>query len=378
MAAREMEAAQKALRKTDYESEDDEEQIILLTGPISSSPIRQRSTPEHSAFISSSFDPYSPTVDTRHRQRRDNALFDDGSVASDTIELTTTNPTMATTSVPGGAGYLEMEEEPPRRFNAENEPITTSSGLLLTHRRHSPTARKPAPRLPIQDAGIKTIFDKSDPLKRDDSGFQHVQKDFFEVEHGFSAWKSAMASEESLHGNHRRHSMPMLQARRFLSYVRIWMILSAAFLMLATGVLFHAFGHHEQNAESVTFKQDTTFSSGQGGTGSSALAGQYPISNTAVTGGRNQIILVPMENISELSQRKQQQNPQQQYQFPPGQLGYHTHHNQQETVHHHHGARRLLDIKQEFENWAAHHGKKYHSHEEKERRFKIWNSNHRR
>ena len=35
---------------------------------------------------------------------------------------------------------------------------------------------------------------------------------------------------QDLHGNQRKHSMPMLQARRFLSYVRIWMVLPNACL----------------------------------------------------------------------------------------------------------------------------------------------------
>lgn len=383
MSAWEMEAAQKALRRTDYESDDDdEEQIVLLTGPTPPSTARQHSTPGQSPAISSSFDPYSSTADISHVHGRDNALFDDGSVhtvSSDAIELSTTKPIMAST-VPGGAGYLEMEEEPPRHIYTDSEPITTSSGLLLTHRRHSPVARKPVQRPPLQEnGGIKTIFDKSDPLTRNGAGFQSVQKDYFEVEQGFFAWKSSVSSEDCLHGNNRRHSMPMLQARRFLSYVRIWMVISAAFLMLATGVLFHAFGHHEHNADSVTFKKDISITTvTQGVASPSAVSGQQQaVSNAAISGVTNQIILVPMENISEFSQRKQNIQ-QQQHQFPPRQLGYHTHHYQQETKHRNHGVRRLMDFRQEFENWAAHHGKKYHSHEEKERRFNIWSSNHRR
>jgi hypothetical protein len=470
MAAKEMEAAQKARRRTDYDfdsSEDDdddddeEEEIHLFTAARNgsdddSSPTTwNRSTPEHPLLSPSAFDPYSPTAANTARSTtatgtlwdapvsqsgggadgdRDTSLFDDGSVHTvasidddnkasfdaTTTTTTTTNhnhPTMASSSsVPGGAGYLEMEGEPPRDTFSNNESsasISTSSGLLLTHRRSSPTARRTAPVMMQQELpsrmmplesnsnsnsnGIHTIFDKSDPHTRNTNtngggGFRTVQRDYFEVEHGLFGWNKPLGHEDtsssSLHGNNSRrrhhHSMPMVQARRFLSFVRIWMVVSAAFLVLATGVLFHSFGHrNSSDMDTVSMKDGTSSStgSGQGGAAAAAASGTQQLS------GAGQIILVPMENISDPLQRQQfvaqQQQKQQQYQFPPGQLGYHTHHYQPDSTttsqHQQHGARRVLhEIRQEFEEWVAHHRKQYRSFEEKEHRFQIWSENHER
>ena len=400
-----MEAAQKARRSTDYDSEDDDgerSEIGLLTGSISSSSnLHQRSQPTgshplSSSMISSSFDPYastptqspgvlSPSQEDYPPSHRDNSLFDDGSVHTVDTENQNNNyhTNHTTSSIPGAAGYLEMEEEPPRRILSENEPITTSSGLLLTHRRHSPTAAA-ARRHPPTTTGssttppahspqnhMKTVFDKSDPLARNsNSGFRTIRKDYFEVEHGFHGWKAAQ--EPDFHGNspRRHHSMPMLQARRFLSYVRIWMVISAVFLMLATGVLFHSFGHTETAGSLVVKSGSNTDATVNVASGVASNLGR----------GMNQIILVPMEGISERQQFVGQQQQQQlYYQVPSGQIGYHTHYYQSQGQQHQHGVRRvLLELRQEFEDWVVHHKKQYHSEEEKERRFQVWSDNHHR
>ena len=42
-----------------------------------------------------------------------------------------------------------------------------------------------------------------------------------------------------------------------------------------------------------------------------------------------------------------------------------------------HGVHRILaDLRNEFESWMQKHNKRYHSHEEKEKRFRIWSDNH--
>lgn len=399
MAARELEAAQKALRQSDYDedssSDDDEEMIILSTGSISASPVRKVLVNPTAELVS--FDPYSPSA-----QRNEGALLDDISVHTvETVEEHPCHiPTVRTSMVPGGAGYLEMEEAPPR-YSESSEPITTSSGLMLTHRRHSPTSYRTnlersrdvtaSVANPItsgtrtiitQPNGMQTVFDKSDPLTRDSGNpFHSKQRQFFEVENGFLAWKAS--ADEDLHGNDkRRHSMPILQARRFLSYVRIWMVLSAAFLVLATGVLFHAWGHDPAESVAVKERSDTkaagsaSLSSAAANSGNGA-AQQYVVGGTSFnTGGATQIILVPMQDISDAAKRQQIVTQQQQimrYQVQPPR------HQIPAQQHHQHGIRRALkELRQEFDEWTVHHGKKYHSDDEKEHRFRIWTENHQR
>lgn len=385
MAAEELEAAQKALRKTDYEESDDEDELITEV-PLVPTETRTAQTPLHKRGpmndkpASLSFDPYAEeNMDSKQPPPpRDSALFDDASVHSisnSTIDFT--NDTKTTRSIPGAAGYLEMEEEPPRDIpipiSTVDEEIRTSSGLLLTHRRPSPTARRPEPTSgwtpESPNPRLKTVFDKTDPHARGGKDFRKAQRDYFELEHGFMAWKSATFNATSAK-NGKPHSMHMLQARRFLSYVRIWMVVSAVFLLIATGVLFHSFGHHEP--ESVVKKDSSTGTSSV--QNQAAINGAGASASSAVLNAQ-QIILMPMENVSELSRQKQQE----QKESPMG-IGYHTHHYQpQGHQAAYHGARRaLLSLREEFEEWVTHHGKQYHSVEEKENRFNIWSQNHQR
>jgi len=507
MAARDFEVAQRAFQNKkkknrrdavdvdeEHSSDDEDELIILSTGTISASPERQVLVTEQStnrmdfglsSTISSSssspsafYDPYS-----RQSQTTDHALMDDDDRSVRTVETvrdenpqektqpstsslfhptTTTRtaatmmkPSVTTSWVTGGAGYLEMEDVPPARYTSFEsiEPITTSSGLLLTHRRPSPTSgnnwKSPgggkkdshsssegfsssvspnrvhplrnsiSPHTGnnnsssssstrttiIQHNGVETVFDKSDPLQpgqreSNQNSFESKQRQFFEVEHGFGAWK--MANEQDFYRNDkdgRRHSMPMLQARRFLSYVRIWMVLSAVFLLLATGVLFHAFGHTTPTTDTVMIGTDSTVNNGSG------VTTQYIVGGTTVANGGEvkKIILVPLPDHSQTSkgqlyihQHQQEQviahqihhqqqqvmvdqnqhhqhHPQQRFHYPLQSMQHH-HHQQQE-----HGAQRVLkELRQEFDDWVTHHGKKYHSAEEKEHRFRIWTDNHHR
>lgn len=445
MAARELEAAQSALRKPDYDddsSEDEGEMIILSTGSISASPERRimTQTEEESTMIvpSPGFDPYAPTT---AQSSNTSSLMDDVSVHTvDTIEQPQHHePTARTSLVPGGAGYLEMEEAvPSRRYYNEDDqtaPITTSSGLVLTHRKqqnHSPSpgpshygTQNPERTYPIggggggplkgstfsslgaapgattttvqQRNGMQTVFDKSDPLGRQENGqpstFYSKQRQFFEVEHGFSAWKSAM--NEDGNDKNRRHSMPMLQARRLLSYVRIWMVLSAVFLIVATGVMMHAFGHHSNNSATLEEGKANQNNNGGGSVAAGTAASfntngvnqqQYVVGGTTVTGGSQQIILVPMQDVSDASKRQQllYQQQQQQQQFRGYKVASQQQQQQQQQIpfqqqSQQHGVRRALhELRQEFEDWAHHHGKQYRSTEEKEHRFHVWTENHRR
>jgi hypothetical protein len=364
MAEKQLEAAQKALRRTDYDSFSDEDEEFgsetstsnsflpsSATTSSTSSSIRQRGRPiQHhpllEAATNNSFDPYGPSqssnlaIRTEHsnppnaRFPPNKSLFDDHASQDET---------RATSSlIPGAAGYLEMEEEPPREdptpLEIDNEPIKTSSGLLLTHRR-SPTSKKQPPR-PLD----------SNPH----SAFRNAQKDYFEVETGRFGWNFSSSPRGG------RHSMPMVQARRLLSYVKIWMVISLVLLMAATGVLFHSFGHASTAVDNASMQANSDSAQRSDSAGNGNMMVEVP----------EQIILVPMENISELSEQRRQQEA------PSLQLGgFYNKHSKEE----HHGARRvLIELRDEFESWAQQHGKKYHSDHEKDHRFNVWSQNHHR
>jgi hypothetical protein len=361
--AEELEAAQKALRRMDYdspsESEDEKSQVNPFAGHMPTSSVRQRgrSVPSHHSLEPSSFDPFAPATtsnidiqmqSTAQSSQRppNNSLFDDISVDQ---HRSSDDYTKATSSrVPGAAGYLEMETEPPRNIQVPtgmtDEPIRTSSGLQLTHRR-SPTAKRPPPS-----------FERDANNPHLQHSFRNAQKDYFEVENGYYGRKAD--------SNRGTHSMPMVQARRFLSYVRIWMVISAVFLMAATGVLFHSFGHAEAVSADGTVIQQAKTDHQRSVSTATDTSNQVP----------DQIILIPMDNISEIAQQQQQQQQLLQQESPNRKLS--SRHNKQPEEH---GIRHVLhDARQEFETWVAEHGKQYHSKHEKEHRFNVWRQNHHR
>ena len=345
MAEEQLEAKQRALRRTDYDSlSDGEEDSNALTNfpdssPAPSSQIRQRGRPvPNQPQPTSTFDPYAPaniannTSFQLHTNPPQNSLMDDISVEMSPIE---DERRASSSGIPGAAGYLEMDGSPPRESHPtpinmlENEPITTSSGLMLTHRRSPANTPNPA------------IFDNGT--------FRNVQKDYFEVENNYFNSKSPYE---------RKNTMVMVQVRRFMSYVKIWVAISAIFLLAATGVFLHSFGHSNKSGDtqvkSDAQQQDT------------AAYTVYQANEP------QQIILRPMENISELAKGEKQHRHIQE-ETPSMLLSFHHKQQQQHGVGH-----VILNLRDEFESWVQHHGKTYHSHEEKEHRFSIWTQNHHR
>ena len=398
MAEKQLEARQKALRRTDYDSlSDGEEDRSEYTSfpsnsstSSSSSSMRNRggrqcqSVPIHEQALklkSPLFDPYAPASDP--------APAPDPSNTSSNVDSTNTsiNPpatsllddeSVHTTSslIPGAAGFLEMEEEPPREtplspldLNDDNEPIKTSSGLLLTHRR-SPTNKKNSSEFDLRGGG-----------GGGGGAFRNAQKDYFEVENGY--WNDNSKS--------RRNTMGMLQARRFMSYVRIWVAISAVLLLVATGVLFHSFGHKpSEAAEDFTADTQQQSSVSSSSSSSSSFAqnnnNNNNNNNAQVPLAQQQIILVPMENISKLTDKGEKQTnrrlgemepPSMELGFPHGHDNKKHRGNKRHSHQQQHGVRRVVsDLRDEFEAWVKQHGKTYHSHNEKEHRFHIWSDNH--
>jgi hypothetical protein len=255
----------------------------------------------------------------------------------------------------GIAGLLEMEAEPSRTtpgrverpqqqqrneqsFASPFEPIRTSSGLLLTHRR-TPHESKPQ----------RSSVHRDTPYKGDD---ENEKK-----RNGFSAYSGSPVNRRTFNANERfetespwsaQHSDPyspkagsfLHQAQRILSVARLGVIASGIALLLGTIVLLHSV-HHERTASSAV--ADSTHQQQQGSQSGRVVTLDDPLPD--------RIILVPFQNYT-------------QHRAPPNQ-------------------RRLLDrvvsdMRTEFESWVQHHDKVYHTHAEKEKRFNIWTKNHER
>jgi len=327
-----------------------------------------------------------------------NSLFDDDdSTAAVSVELPTfTNDprqetvgttatastfsahadTRATSSlIPGAAGYLEMEEEPPRddvyrdSTNGSSEPIKTDSGLLLTH-------RKVPAAMAMHRNDHQRPQQSSRPAVGAKNAFRNTQQDYFEVENGFfNTFSSTKDRYFHNRGGHYggysgglgggsgsgKHSMVMVQARRLMSFVKIWMIVFAMILLAMTGVLFHSFGHKETTVESSSLESGSTAS----------LSMADVLVPDSVLDAPEAILLVPLEDASQISQINRNHRLQE----------YHQEIHLQ-PLHEHasaFGPRRFLkDLRQEFEDWVIHHNKSYHSKEEKEKRYGIWVDNHQR
>lgn len=335
MAERQLEIAQKALRRPDYDSLSDSEDGDCTTRVIDdnlsakSSFMRQRGQPLDVALsatrdhkVTSSFDPYAQPSETI----RTPSLFDDSSAENGSTHSNSQQQPPSSSTIPGisgAAAYLEMEEEPPRPPPMIGEPIKTDSGLLLTHRR-SPNVKKPQPARPGR----------------------HAQTDYFEVEHGRPSY-----------ARDSRNSMLKFQARRLKSYVKIWMVISAAFLLATTVVLLHSFGHAEAREDNSTipaYQQAVDYQQSE----------QQPLmvnNRASIEGGK--VILLPIEEDQQVSEKSDQKF------YSSGQI--HIQQNDQ-----HNTRRHLMDLKGEFESWILHHGKTYESAKEKEHRFHIWSDNH--
>lgn len=306
---------------------------------------------------------------------------------------TTTTTTRATSVVPGAAGYLEMEEEPPRRSSAgsmmvgvgggtttasatsaseqyyrpssarPSQQIRTDSGLYLTHRKAPAThtqQQQPPPRR-------FNLHQQRQPSESFIGGiFRHLQHDYFAG--GMGGLSGGLGAVRP--GGRGRHSMAMVQARRFMSLVRIWIVLAALAVLAMTGVFFHSLGHKEIQGDMET--QPVENQEGQ-----VSMNDVFANANSIEVTPPQEILLLPLDGISKLSSSSSQHGDlQQQYQLQPSTMGGGGRHHLSHDQHQHH--RMLMDLRQDFEAWILHHNKSYHSAEEKERRFSIWTNNHHR
>jgi hypothetical protein len=313
---------------------------------------------------------------------------------------------------PGTAGFLEMEEEPPREVYETNignnnnnsttafggESIKTDSGLVLTHRKTN-TNTNPSPSPYRNNNQQNGNGDQHQDVFRD------TQHNYFEVENGiFRGWNKgnpnfrhrkegsnyfAGSSARMMPGSgNGKHSMVMVQVRRLMSYVKIWVVLCLVVLLAMTGVFFHSTRLQEDYKTSVT-KTDTTSTNSLSSLQSNANANANAIAQSSSYTAPDKILLLPLTDTSaqlaSFLQQQQYQNIQHNHhrrlQSPqeavqPKLLGSHGASNGSDnnaSSHHF-----LRDLRQEFENWAHLHGKTYHTEDEKQHRFSVWSQNHRR
>lgn len=259
--------------------------------------------------------------------------------------------------------YLEMEDppmmephlNPPNRLYGGDqdllgigqEPSRTSSGLLLTH-------RQPVPRVPPQVAQHDNDDKKRHASMRINGSLE-------------TDWGYATSSRDP-YAHKDPTSAMLLTARRLLSFARVYIVLFVVVLTIGTLSIVHS-STHERNADTASQivmsreKQlDSTHLPLQAEAAATEATEEEPI----------QIILVPIENVSQLKEMQLEEPPK---------LSI-THHNSKHHGSHHpdgfvDGATRALKtLRDEFEEWIEEHEKSYASHEEKEDRFHIWSQNH--
>lgn len=348
----------------EYESLSDHE-VATIVNPFASNqtkPLESQSRPLHgisssllkssnSGSINSSFDPIdslaasssvrSSTINAQNRPL--NSLLDGPSNATPAPVMERAQVRMTANSATSGtAGFLEMEEEPTRfcggkyteaeqvllreqedliDFTTADEPVQTTSGLLLTHRR-SYAEKKAENRSSRRVAGPFPATYRPSPNR-------------FEVES--SPWSLGGGDPYGF----GRAPGAMLQARRLLSFAKVWVLFFCAVLVLGTGVMFHSFRRENRGSET-----------------SKSSHNQNNLLASEEESRPQQILLLPLNNASELARQQREA----------------------EEAQHPQGGRRLLsnvsDLRSDFEEWIVKHEKVYASHDEKEHRFGVWKENH--
>lgn len=348
--------------------EEDEEVIDFLTdtelpsinqsSSLVSKPAERGGTMNHL----SKFDPFSPE---RPPSKVQGSLLDD-EVGEDESHNDDIESSMRySLAVPGAAGYLEMEDEPPRTPEAsyhhkkeskhrdfsqsQYEPIKTSSGLLLTHRR-TPTEYRPASR--VAEFSLESEAFNDDDL---DQKKRQTPRGLF----GSTNLRRALQQErfEFERVNPFQSGSVLLHGQKLLSFTKLWLMISALFLFIGMMVIIKHV-RHEGISESEAVSN-----------GASEL---IALSET--------VRIVQFENHEQNYDQLQSQNQE----FSPivllplpaeariqGDFGRH------QRQMHTHPLRRLSlkKLRREFESWASKLNKTYPSEEEKEKRFSIWKQN---
>jgi Papain family cysteine protease/Cathepsin propeptide inhibitor domain (I29) len=336
-------------------------------------------------LTSSSFEPFTePTKFTPHTA----SLFD---AVDDTEEEKDyeNDVEMTYSRIPGAARFLEMEEEPSRTTTLPKatpnicsifDPIQTSSGLLLTHRRiPPPQAENLRTKLAEGTASKSRCRHSSNPALHSSPLPSFAAR--FE---GMSMWHSLMQPKIPT-------SFPPL-----LRYIRLWVAVSAFILFFGTVVLVHHSFEADSESSSGTYAKTEVdkIISFHEENGIFTLEGLnannvqlVPLADDAVV--PDQIILLPLPG-TEIGLRRAKHRRRltpMQVAMAPAEEGadFIRPEDSLETQRIPRVPQTALGalapinaLKSEFEAWKIRHNKIYHSKEEHHHRFQIWSDNHHR
>jgi hypothetical protein len=291
--------------------------------------------------------------------------------------------------IPGAAGFLEMEEEPPRDLSRPShpqqpspyDPIRTSSGLLLTHRKTLPVSQnarnehsaRPSGASPLPDSYRSPPgedHDNNDKAYRGNGSFsllpspgirRALHREQLEVEHPYSS-NPYVTAEAYPH-----RSLFLAQTQRILSYMRLSVVLSAIVLILGTAVVVA----HMRRAGSGSFVDEALTSSQQDYQPSQESLQVVSWDENFDPKQAMNALKPELVILKPFPQHQQQYIDQTAYETEPLPL--------EEQRPPSRGMRHpFRGLRERFETWALDHRKSYHTEIEKQKRFEIWAENHRR
>lgn len=199
------------------------------------------------------------------------------------------------------------------------EGLTTTSGLLLTHRqvRNNRTSY----RSPITTIGRDRISSNN--------------------YHSHRTLEMDWVFNES-----QRTSQALQSAKRILSLTHVWIGIGCFVFVIGTAIAWHS--SHGERLSANRVNEAVLLSSSTG-------------AKSVSSGSIEHIILVPLPTNASIKLRQGQLSAPVRGVAKP----------EKGTL-----KRALRELRQEFEEWVVTHDKNYHSHDEKERRFHIWKENH--
>ncbi|KAL7579844.1 hypothetical protein ACA910_004857 [Epithemia clementina (nom. ined.)] len=320
-----------------------------------------------------SYDPYGPTPPRTPRQatqQQQRALLD---TAEESVFQA--NQIFQTNHV------LEMEEdsislpESPSSVDSRSRynPVITSSGLLLTHRRAPPIQSASGQPPTSPPTSLNANFEgykwaggpaNSPPMRSPPLQRTQLHRERFEVENPWSA-----SGSDSV----------LSQIQKLFTYARVWVLLSSLVLLLGTIILLHHVRRPQENntmgsqdfvasaaSDAISLDATTTTTRPHSNVRVVQLGANYPAVETAP----DQIILLPLDPSQVYAQSRLNSVSQSQSRFnKESQFHRHLHEGWQ---------RKLHALRADFESWIVKHGKQYKSSEEVEYRFNIWTENHHR
>lgn len=341
--------------------------------PLASTPFIVRSTPPMRG--SSSLDPFTKsTIFLPPTASLFDAVLDaeEDKIDGDDVEMTRCR-------VHGDAGFLEMEEEPSRMAALSSvptnkcsifDPIQTSSGLLLTHRRIPPS----------QDTDSRSRLTEGTASK---NRRKYLSSTTFNS-------SSYLSFGPRLDRWSIWQPFPSL-----LQYIRVGLAISAVILFFGTVVIVHQSLEADVESHSITNMKtaaDGTISFHEQN-GIFTLQGPYdsnvqlvPLTDDSIE--PDQIILLPLPSADSGSRHTKQRRLtplQVAMTSPEWDLGVVQLDDSLERNSKSRFPRTALGsstpfsaLRTEFEAWTIRHNKTYDTKEEHHRRFQIWSDNHHR